>query len=814
MSMKTIGVSIAFGAAIQGSLGSAFKTINEKSKGIENSLKKIGFKKDLAGNLKKTKRALYDLEREAKKTGNVSGGLKSKIKAARIEFAKAKGEAYKYGISLKNAYKMQKAFDKLGQMKSLNALSINKAVSRKDYRANAKGQIFDKLAIGMAVAAPFKAGIEFESSMKRVQALSGATDEDFKRLESTAKKLGATTTFSASQSAQAMQYLSMAGFKTNDTIKAMPGLLALAAAGQTDLATTADITSNILTGFGISADKTGHIADVMAKAATSANVNVSMLGETMKYVAPSASGLGSSLEEVTTLTAKLGDAGIQATNAGTALRSMYVRMASPPAEAAKMIDQLGLKTKDSNGKFVGMINILGELQEKTKGMSNTAKADVMKKLFGVEAMSGATALMKVPIEQLKKYEKSLKNADGTAQKIAKKQNDSVAGAFKALSSAIEGVSISATTLFLPALKGITVGLASTTRWLNSFIENHKTLATVVGGVAGGMIALSVAAFGLRYAFSFVADGFGSLWRAGRSVVFWMSAEGRMLAWNRAQLIATAIKTKALAFWQGVVTTKTKVMALWTARGALAQKGAALASGAFSIAIKGVGLAFRFALGPVGLIITGISLVTAGVVWAYHKFDWFRNGVNKAWGFIKKVFSFSPFGIITKIWGKVFDWLGSKFAWFGKAVDKLKSIGSGIADFLGFGDDKKIEVGKTVKHIVAGTAMTAQMATAAPVVAPKLATAKPVTPKLATVKPVAPKTVSNISQKKQIHSVQNRYNNVSQTMQKRQSSSSHHTYNITVQVQSGNPKDIANEVKKTIAQMESSRKNRSFNDEEI
>lgn len=768
MSMKTIGLSVAFGATVQSSLGSAFKTIDEKTKGIEKSLKKVGLKKDLAINLKKAGRAFYDLQKEAKKTGRGSVELKGKLQAARIEFARAKEEAHKYGISLKNANKMQKAFSKLESLKVKNGLSLANASARKDYRANAKGQMLDKLAMGMAIAAPFRAGIEFESSMKRVQALSGATDEEFKQLEATAKKLGATTTFSASQAAEAMQYLSMAGFKANDTVKAMPGLLALAAAGQTDLATTADITSNILTGFGISADKTTHVADVMAKAMTSANVDTRMLGETMKYVAPTASGLGASLEEVTTLTAKLGDAGIQGTNAGTALRAMYARMASPPKEASKVIDRLGLQTKDANGNFVGMINILEQLQEKTKDMSNTDRAEVMKKLFGMEAMSGATALMKVPIEKLKEYEKGLEKADGTAAKIAKQQNDSVAGAFKALSSAIEGVSISISSLFLPALKSITQGITAMTSLLNGFIENHKTLATVVGGVAGGMIALSVAAFGLRYAFSFVADGFGSLWRAGRTVVFWMSAEGRVLALNKAQLIATAIRTKTLAFWQGVLAAKTKLMTLWTSRSVIAQRGAALAGTVFSTAIKSIGIAFRFALGPIGLIITGLSLVTAGIVWAYNKFEWFREGVSKAWSVVKEVFSWSPMGLVMDGFGKAFDWLSSKFEWFGSMVSKMKGWASSVGSWFGLGDDNektsKIEPAKAIKRAAVATAVTAQVTTAQPASLPSSS------PQQST------------------------------------------TYTITINVNGGDEKKIAQEVRRAIMEIEDQKRNRQFSDE--
>ena len=702
--MKTLGISFSIGAALQSSFANAFKTIDERSKAISKNIKGINLQKTLAINLIKTNKEFTYLKKAQERAGTASAELREKLYASALALQKAKNEAKEYGISLKNASKELGILTKRGELLSKNGLDLAKLKANRDYREQAKGQILDKIALGITIAAPFKAGIEFENAMARVKALSGATNQQFQALKETAKKLGATTVFSASQAAEAMQYLSMAGFKANDTIKAMPGLLNLAAAGQTDLAVTADIASNILTGFGINASKTTHIADVLAKAMTTSNTNIEMLGETMKYVAPAASGLGASLEEVTTLAAKLGDAGIQASNAGTALRSMYMRMASPPSEAIKIINKLGLQTKDANGKFVGMINILKQLHEVTDEMSNTEKADVMKKLFGVEAMSGAMALMQVPIDKLKSYEKALKSADGTAKKIAKEQNDTVKGSFKALSSAIEGVSISISELFLPAIKGITRGITATTQWLNSFIENHKTLATVIGGVGGGMIALSVSTFALRYAFSFLKDGFLTVKIALRSVLFWMSAEGRALAINRASMLFTGIKAKALAFWQGILAAKTKLATLWTNRHALAQKTGAIAAGIFKVAMMGVN--FVLSANPIGLVVTAIGALVAGIVWAYHKFDWFKSGVNKAWEAIKKAFSFSPFGMIIKIWGKVFDWLESKFAWFGKAVNKLKSIGSGIASFLGFGDDK--EKSTTIKKVAVATVTSAQL----------------------------------------------------------------------------------------------------------
>lgn len=785
MSMKTIGISIALGATVQGSIGSAFKTIDEKSRAISKSLKGIEFQKGLSSKVLALSKEMKHLSEAEKRAGKDSRGvskaskeLKDKLRTTKKSFLEAKIEARKYGIELKSISKQQKLFQKYETLQTKNAFDYSKRRGNKYYRDKAKGQMLDKLAVGMVAVTPFKFGIEFESSMARVKALSGATKEEFERLNDTAKKLGASTTFSATEVGQGMQYLAMAGFKANETIKAMPGLLNLASAGQTDLATTSDIASDILSGFGLKAKDMGKVSDILAKTFTTANTDLGKLGETMKYVGPVARKAGMSLEETSAMAGLLGNVGIKASEAGTVLRKMVLSLSAPNSAASKSLQKLGIATKDTHGNMRDMVKILGDVADATKSMGSGDQLAVYKNIFGEEAAAGVAELIsKEGSKGVTKYLDVIKNYQGTASRIAKQQNDTVAGSFKAFGSALEGVSISVSSLFLPALKTVTLGITSLTQGLNSFIQNHKTVATIIGGIGGGMIALSVSAFALRYAFSFVSDGFLAIRTGIRSAIFWMSAEGRMLALNRVQLLATALKIKTLALWQGIVATKTKVMTLWTTRSALAQKGAAIASGAFSFALKAVGIAFRFALGPIGLVITGLSLVTAGVVWAYHKFDWFKNGVNKAWEVIKKVFSFSPFGMVTKIWGKVFDWLGSRFAWFGKAVDKLKSIGSGIADFLGFGEDKKLEVGKTVRHIAVGTAMTAQLATATP-------------------------TTNNVS---------DTYKNVKQIQH---STASHHTYNITVQVQSGNPKDIAKEVKKTIAQMESSRKNRSFSDEEI
>ena len=688
MAIKQMGINITLGATVANSINSAFNTINDRTKAMSKSLKTIDFKKGLSTNLLHLNKELKTLQKAQLKAGGTSSKLQEKIKATKRAFLDAKLEAKEYGIALKNASKLNKAFIKLEGVKSKNALSLANANQRQSYRNEAKGKLFEKVAIGFSIAAPFKAGIEFESSMKRVKALSNATNDEFKKLNETAKKLGSSTVFSAIEVGQGMQYLSMAGFKANETIQAMPGLLALASAGQTDLATTSDIASNILSGFALKASDMTRVADVLAKTMITANVDTRMLGETMKYVAPVASGLGASIEEVAALSAKLGDGGIQGSMAGTTIKAMYSRLAAPPSEAKKMLDTLGVSTKDANGKFKGMLPLIKELNSAMVGMSNTQKANAMKKLFGTESLGGAMALFKVGADKLKSYEETLLHAQGTAQKIAKEQNDSVAGAFKGLGSAVEGVSISLSSLFLPAIKGITKGITSATQTLNSFITNHKTLATVIGGVAGGIIALSLATFGLKYVFSLVVDGFSSMLRGFRSLVFWSSAEGRALLLNRAQLIATAVKTKALILWQGVLATKTKLMTLWTNRSSLALKAGAAASGIFKVAMAGVNLVLS--ANPIGLVVVAIGALVGGIIWAYNKFDWFKSGVDKVWGFVKTVFKWSPLALLMQGFGKAFDWLKVKFEWFRSAVNKFKSMGSVIGSWFGFGNDEKKE----------------------------------------------------------------------------------------------------------------------------
>ncbi|WP_368877842.1 phage tail tape measure protein [Proteus mirabilis] len=237
-------------------------------------------------------------------------------------------------------------------------------------------------------------GYEFNVGMSKVQALTrlDKNSDEFKMLREQARELGATTAFTANQVAQGQAFYAMAGFKPEQIKNAMPGTLAMSLAGDIDLGTTADIGSNILTGFKLDSDQMGRVSDVLVGAFTRSNTSLTMLGDTMKYVAPVASGLGVDLETAAAATGKLGDAGIQGSMAGTSLRAILGRLAEPPKMAAKALEELGIKTRDAKGNLRDFPELLAELDKKTAKMGNAQRAGFFKHIAGEEAFSALSVL--------------------------------------------------------------------------------------------------------------------------------------------------------------------------------------------------------------------------------------------------------------------------------------------------------------------------------------------------------------------------------------------------------------------------------------
>lgn len=304
---------------------------------------------------------------------------------------------------------------------------------------NAITKVVDK--VGSIGTAAVKVGMNFEAGMSKVASISGATGDEFQKLIDKAKEMGSKTKFSATESAQAMEYMAMAGWKTQDMVDGLKGIMDLAAASGEDLALTSDIVTDALTAFGLSASDSTHFADVLAKASSNANTNVAMMGETFKYVAPVAGALGYSVEDCSVAIGLMANSGIKAGQAGTSLRQMLSRLAKPTDEVQGAMDQLGVSLTDSAGNMKSLDTVMGDLRNGFKGLSKAEQAQLATSLAGQEAMSGLLAIVNASDGDFDKLKDSIYNCKDAAANMAAVAQDNLAGQITSLKSKAEGLGI-------------------------------------------------------------------------------------------------------------------------------------------------------------------------------------------------------------------------------------------------------------------------------------------------------------------------------------------------------------------------------------
>ena len=304
---------------------------------------------------------------------------------------------------------------------------------------NAITKVVDK--VGSIGTAAVKVGMNFEAEMSKVASISGATGDEFQKLIDKAKEMGSKTKFSATESAQAMEYMAMAGWKTQDMVDGLKGIMDLAAASGEDLATTSDIVTDALTAFGLKASDSTHFADVLAKASSNANTNVAMMGETFKYVAPVAGALGYSVEDCSVAIGLMANSGIKASQAGTSLRQMLSRMAKPTDEAQAAMDKLGVSLTDSAGNMKSLDTVMGDLRNGFKGLSKAEQTQLATSLAGQEAMSGLLAIVNASDGDFDKLKDSIYNCKDAAANMAAVAQDNLAGQITSLKSKAEGLGI-------------------------------------------------------------------------------------------------------------------------------------------------------------------------------------------------------------------------------------------------------------------------------------------------------------------------------------------------------------------------------------
>ena len=506
------------------------------------------------------------------------------------------------------------------------------------------------IGIGTAMV---KTGAKFDAQMSRVKAISGATGGQFSQLRKQALELGASTVFSSSQVAEGMENLASAGFTTKEIMKAIPGVLDMAAASGVDLGSAADIAASAIRGFHLKASDAGHVADVLAKSAAVSNADVRGLGEAFKYVAPVAGTMGLSIEEVSAAVGILSDAGIKGEQAGTTLRAGLLRLASPTKEMKKLMEQTGASFFDSNGKMKDMHGIVQTLITATKGMTDEQKANYLATMFGTEAVSGWMALIDAGTGKLDKYTNELKNSDGAASKMAKTMTDNLAGAWENFTGALESLSISFADVLKPALQDVANFLTKLTDKFTDLPQSAKLVIVTIAGIAAAigpaLIVLGAMASGvsaLAGAFSFLISPVGLVVAAIALVVAAFVAAYvkiepfRELVNNTFKAVKDIVVEALTAVASFIQQKLAQIQGFWNANGAQILKAVHnvwdFISPIVQSSMGAVVAVIKSAWGIIKAVISGSLDIIMGLIKVFAGL--FTGDLSKMWEGVKQIFS--------------------------------------------------------------------------------------------------------------------------------------------------------------------------------
>ncbi|HDO7718946.1 TPA: phage tail tape measure protein [Enterococcus faecium] len=339
--------------------------------------------------------------------------------------------------------------------------------------------------IGVGVAAA-KVGGDFEAQMSRVKAISGATGDTFEQMKQQAIDLGAKTAFSAKESAAGMENLASAGFSAQEIMKAMPGLLDLAAVSGGDVALASENTATALRGFGLEASEAGHVADVFARAAADTNAEVGDMGEALKYVAPVANSMGISLEETAAAIGIMSDAGIKGSQAGTTLRGALSRLARPTKAMQDTMDNLGVSFYDADGKMKPLKTQVELLKKAFEGLTPEQQQNALVTLYGQESLSGMMALIDKGPDSLGKLTKSLKDSDGAADDMARTMQDNMNSSIEQMFGAFESAAIVIQKILAPSIKKVADAISGLVEKFVSAPESTQKLVVAIGAIVAAI----------------------------------------------------------------------------------------------------------------------------------------------------------------------------------------------------------------------------------------------------------------------------------------------------------------------------------------
>lgn len=430
-----------------------------------------------------------------------------------------------------------------------------------------------------------KTGADFDAAMSKVAAVSGAAGEELDALREKAREMGAKTKFSASEAAEAMNYMAMAGWKTEDMLNGIEGIMNLAAASGEELALTSDIVTDALTAFGLTAADSGHFADVLAAASSNANTNVAMMGETFKYAAPVAGALGFSVEDTAEAIGLMANAGIKSTQAGTSLRSIMTVLSGDVKFCGEALGEVQIQTTNADGSMRELTDILADCRVAFSQLSESEQASAAKTLVGKNAMSGFLALMNAAPADIEKLQGAISSCDGTSLAMAETMQDNLTGQLTILKSQLEELAISFSDILMPTIRSIVSHIQGLVDKLNQL--DPQTKETIV------KIALIAAALGpLLIVIGKMISGVGSI----------------MTLVSKAPAAIAAVKG-----------------------------GVAAVTGALGVS-----------LGTILAVVAAIAALVAAFVHLWNTNNEFKNSIIGIWNQIKETFAGLADGIVSRV----------------------------------------------------------------------------------------------------------------------------------------------------------------------